>query len=154
MKRQRSKATLDRSEYNREMNKRLMSVFKAKGLTQADVVRASGATSPTVTDWFNRGAVPDPITLGRLAKAIRVNGHWLLTGQGPKSLPGEGSSDELYSIGAQAVILELEKLLRALKLQFFGDETIAPDAAAIDAVKALERTKRQPQPRPVSQEVR
>lgn len=127
-----------------EINERLMAVVKQKGLTQADLVRASGATSPTVTDWFNRGAVPDAERLARIAKAIGVNGHWLLTGQGPKALPGEGRTqgDQLYTLGAQAVLIELGKVLRQFEGEYFGDQPIELDEAAIAAVKALERAKR------------
>lgn len=129
-----------------EINQRLMAVVKQKRLTQADLVRASGATSPTVTDWFNRGAVPDAERLARIAKAIRVNAHWLLTGQGPKSLPGEGQTqaDQAYILGAQAIVIELGKVLRQFEAQYLGDQPIEPDEAAIAAVKALERARQQP----------
>ena len=130
-----------------EINQRLMTVVKQKGLTQADLVRASGATSPTVTDWFNRGAVPDAERLARIAKAIRVNGHWLLTGQGPKALPGEGQTegDKLLTVGARNYDEQLNKVLRQFRADYFGElPPIERDEEAIAAVKAAERATRQP----------
>lgn len=124
-----------RAEVGRsEINQRLMAIVKEKGLTQADLVRASGATSPAVTDWFNRGAVPDAERLARIAQAIRVNGHWLLTGKGPKTLPGDGTKDldQAYTQGAQAVVADLGKILRQFEEHY-------SESAGVTTAKGLAR---------------
>lgn len=150
----RAQAKLDRQESSRELHERLMVTIRQRGWNQADCVRATGATSPSVNDWFNRGAVPDAVILGRLAKGLKINGHWLLTGQGPKSPPGDARGEELYKAGTQAVVLEVEKFYGRLRELYYGEEVIELDAAALDAVKAVERERMQPRPRHASREAR
>lgn len=130
-----------------DISKRMMATIREQGLHQADLVRATGATSPTVTDWFNRGAVPDAEKLARVAKALRISGHWLLTGQGPKGAPGEGdtATDLAFALGARAVLTELKRLVANLEVAYFGNRASTLDAAALAAMRVIERTGARPQ---------
>ena len=129
-----------------DISKRMMAVIREQGVTQADLVRSTGATSPTVTDWFNRGAVPDAEKLARVAKTLRISGHWLLTGNGPKGAPGEGdtASDLAFALGARAVLTELKRLIENLEVAYFGNRASTLDAAALAAMKVIERTAERP----------
>ena len=132
-----------RAECSREeINTRLLRVIRDQGLSQADCVRATGATSPTVSDWFNKGAVPDASTLGMLARATRTNCHWLITGQGPRGAPGEGdtSTDRAFALGARAAITEMKRLQSTLEQVFFGERATSLDEAALAAMQVIERT--------------
>ena len=61
-----------------EIHRRMMAVVREQGLTQADLVRGTSATSPTVSDWFNKGAVPDAEKLGHFCRLTRTNAHWMI----------------------------------------------------------------------------
>jgi hypothetical protein len=132
------KANSDR----REIHKRMMQVVREQDLTQADCVRGTGATSPTVTDWFNKGAVPDAEKLGRFCRLTRTNAHWMITGMGPKLAPGEGEtqSDLAFALGARAVLTELKRIVSNLEVAYFGNRATTLDAAALAAMKVIERT--------------
>lgn len=99
------------------INKRLMQVIREKGLRQADCVRATGATSPTVNDWFNKGAVPDASTLGLLARATGTNCHWLITGDGPRHAPGQGETraDKAIQMGREEALSMVSDALAQVK---------------------------------------
>jgi hypothetical protein len=132
-----------------DIHKRMMAVVREQDLTQADLVRGTGATSPTVSDWFNKGAVPDSQTLGRFCRLTRTNAHWMITGTGPKQAPGEGEteSDLAFALGARAVLTELKRLLGGLEVAYFGNRATTLDAAALAAMKVIERTGERPRRR-------
>lgn len=102
-----------------EINRRLLEIVRSAGMSQADCVRATGLTSPAVSDWFNRGAVPDAATLARLALHLHVNGHWLLTGQGPRD--DLLRREELYRLGAEAAIEDVRAMVAALEARWADD---------------------------------
>jgi transcriptional regulator with XRE-family HTH domain len=137
---------MPKSSDRSDIHKRMMQVVREQGLTQADLVRATGATSPTVTDWFNKGAVPEADKLARVCKALRINGHWLLTGTGPRQAPGEGETqtDLAFALGARAVLTELKRILGHLEIAYFGNRATSLDEAALAAMKVLERTSGRP----------
>lgn len=68
-----------------EVRQRLQLAFERSGLTQAELAERCRAAKGTVSDWFNpeKDAVPDGEKMARLPAALRVSGHWLLTGDGP-----------------------------------------------------------------------
>lgn len=131
-----------KSSDRNDINKRMMQVVREQDLTQADCVRGTGATSPTVTDWFNKGAVPDAEKLGRFCRMTRTNAHWMITGTGPKQAPGEGETqtDLAFALGARAVLTELKRLVGHLEVAYFGNRATTLDAAALAAMKVIERT--------------
>lgn len=129
-----------------DIHKRMMAVVREQDLTQADLVRGTGATSPTVSDWFNKGAVPDAEKLGHFCRLTRTNAHWMILGTGPKTAPGEGetATDLAFALGARAVLTELKRLLGGLEVDYFGNRATTLDAAALAAMKVIERTSGPP----------
>lgn len=111
----------DVPKINRQINRRLMQAIhkaaKQDGLlTRPDIEEMAGVASSVATDWFHKCSVPDAPTIGKLARGLHVNSHWLLTDQGPKSTLGEGrgKADELFTIGAASVINDVRDKLQAL----------------------------------------
>src|ERR687891_1803031 len=111
----------DTRDDHREINRRLMQVIQhaiqQKGMTRREIEHLAQASSPTVSDWFNKGAVPDAVTIARLCRGLRVNAHWVLTGIGPQALPGEGRSDadQAFALGASAVVSDLRDSVSAIE---------------------------------------
>jgi transcriptional regulator with XRE-family HTH domain len=66
---------------------RVFAVADALGWTVADIAKALGQPHATVLKWRN-GATPGGDALSRLPAVLKVNGHWLLTGEGPMAAPG------------------------------------------------------------------
>lgn len=66
---------------------RIVYAFSLSGLPQADVARAFGVDRSRVSRWFNpdaeQGEMPGPDYLPLLPELLGVDGHWLLTGEGP-----------------------------------------------------------------------
>ena len=79
---------------------RLRQVLDDRGLSQADLARELGVGVATVSEWFTRGRVPNGDVMLRLPGVLRVNGHWLLTGEGPRELaPAPGGDPYLHGAG-------------------------------------------------------
>ena len=99
------------------INGRMMQVVRKNKVSQAELVDATGATSPTVSDWYNKQAVPQADKLARVARALRVNGHWLLTGEGPEHAPGQGNTrpDRAMQMGYEEAVRRIESALVDIK---------------------------------------
>ena len=69
------------------MRHRIVMAFATSGVVQADIARALGVDRSRVSRWFNpdavQGEVPGPDYLPLLPDLLGVDGHWLLTGEGP-----------------------------------------------------------------------
>jgi transcriptional regulator with XRE-family HTH domain len=72
---------------------RLRQCLDEQGMSQADLARELGVGVATVSEWFTRGRVPGGEVMLRLPHVLRVNGHWMLTGEGPRHLERGGASD-------------------------------------------------------------
>ena len=119
----------DTRDDHREINRRLMQVIQhaiqQKGMTRREIEHLAQASSPTVSDWFNKGAVPDAVTIARLCRGLRVNAHWVLTGIGPQALPGEGRSDadQAFALGASAVVSDLRDSVSVIEARWGGQSS-------------------------------
>ncbi len=60
---------------------RMREAMARQGMTQAELARRLDVRDATVSDWFNRGALPSGAVMLRLPEVLRVDGHWLLTGE-------------------------------------------------------------------------
>lgn len=89
---------------------RLRQVLDDRELSQADLARELGVGVATVSEWFTRGRVPNGDVMLRLPGALRVNGHWLLTGEGPREREREPQGDP-YLRGACDAIDRLRQAL-------------------------------------------
>lgn len=139
-------ATDGRSGINKRLIHVISQAVERDGLTRRDIEHMAEASSPTVSDWFHKGAVPDAITIDKLCRGLHVNAHWVITGQGPKSPPGEGreKADELFALGAAAVLQEHRDLLRALETRWSAsllthEDAIQRAAEAVDFVRREDR---------------
>lgn len=63
---------------------RLRDAMHARGLSQAELSRRLEVTESTVSTWFRTQAMPSGELMSKLPAALRVSGHWLLTGDGHK----------------------------------------------------------------------
>lgn len=140
----------DTADGRREINRRMMQVVRhamqQDGLTRRALEHMTETASPTVSDWFNHGAVPDAGTIAKLARGLHVNAHWLLTGKGPQSPPGEGreKADELFTLGASAVLHDLREILGTLEARWSAAVLAHEDAIrrAGEAVAFVRRENR------------
>ena len=105
-----------------------------EGMTQAELSRRTGAASPTVNEWFKSEAIPDGVMLARIAEALDVNGHWLLTGEGPMARPGRGEEglEEAFRAGANAVIGKLGQVVAQLHSDFSGETATQRGAKVLE----------------------
>ena len=69
------------------MRHRIIYAFTLSGLQQTEIVKALGIDRSRVSRWFNsdaeQGETPGPDYLPLLPDLLGVDGHWLLTGDGP-----------------------------------------------------------------------
>jgi len=109
-----------RSRQGEELLRRIRLRFEQLGITKNELARRIGAAGPTVIEWFTKGALPDGEKLARLPDALQVNGHWLLTGQGPLLPPGAGSNaaDLAHRFGAQEVTAKVRRFVGELESQY------------------------------------
>ena len=96
---------------------RLRQVLDDRGMSQADLARELNVGVATVSEWFTRGRVPNGDVMLRLPGALRVNGHWLLTGQGPREYEAEPGGDP-YLRGAGDAIQRLSAALDEVARRF------------------------------------
>jgi transcriptional regulator with XRE-family HTH domain len=96
---------------------RLRQVLDDRGLSQADLARELGVGVATVSEWFTRGRVPNGDVMLRLPGALRVNGHWLLTGEGPRELE-EAPHGDPYLRGASDAIQRLQQAVEEVSRRF------------------------------------
>lgn len=66
---------------------RLRELMNDRNMTQAELAETLGVGTGTVSEWFNRGRSPLSEVVLRMPAALTVNGHWLLTGEGPRTPP-------------------------------------------------------------------
>ena len=67
---------------------RIQMAMEAVPMNNAELAEALGLSRASVTGWFRKGsgAMPGGEILLDLPRVLNVSGHWLLTGEGPRSL--------------------------------------------------------------------
>ena len=96
---------------------RLRQVLDDRGMSQADLARELGVGVATVSEWFTRGRVPNGDVMLRLPLALGVNGHWLLTGDGPRDLDGTAGGDP-YQHGVRDALERMNRCLDEVARRF------------------------------------
>ncbi|MBD0319486.1 MAG: helix-turn-helix domain-containing protein [Gemmatimonadetes bacterium] len=96
---------------------RLRQVLDDRGMSQADLARELGVGVATVSEWFTRGRVPNGDVMLRLPLALGVNGHWLLTGDGPRDLDGAAGGDP-YQHGVRDALERMNRCLDEVARRF------------------------------------
>ncbi|WP_151791990.1 LexA family protein [Acinetobacter soli] len=85
---------------------RINQKMKELGLSQADVMRATGAGRATVSGWINGSNSPSAKYMESLAKVLRTSSSWILNGQENKIDLLDNSVDlnPLYTVGYAPVL--------------------------------------------------
>lgn len=104
---------------------RLRQLLEDRGMSQADLARELGVGVATVSEWFTRGRVPNGDVMLRLPHALNVNGHWLLTGEGPRETE-RGRDGDPYLCGAQDALARMGRCLEEVSRRFGGEPGRAP----------------------------
>lgn len=122
-----------RSRQGEELLRRIRLRFDQMGITKNELARRIGAAGPTVIEWFTKGALPDGEKLARLPEALEVNGHWLLTGDGPMLPPGSGTetADRAIRTGNQMVLGDVRRFVSDLEARYTKDESPSQRAAKV-----------------------
>jgi transcriptional regulator with XRE-family HTH domain len=103
---------------------RLRQVLGDREMSQADLARELGVGVATVSEWFTRGRVPSGDVMLRLPRALAVNGHWLLTGEGPRDLD-PGAEMDPYQRGIEDALACMDECLAQVARRF-GAEVPSP----------------------------
>ena len=107
-----------------EFADRMHESMLARGLSQADVARRLGVRVATVNEWFTQARMPSGQAMVKLPEILQVNGHWLLTGKGPRGFYAEftpdpaAGSDSAYEIGALDAVAMMRSFLRMMEARF------------------------------------
>lgn len=72
---------------------RIIQKMKEHSLSQADILRATGAGRATVSGWINGSNSPSAKYIDSLAKVLHTNSTWLLSGNGDTSSRFDNSVD-------------------------------------------------------------
>jgi len=115
-------------------------MMRAKNWSHADVMRVSGQSSSTVSQWMGKGSKVIH-TIGKIEAAQRLEAEsgfaalWLAKGEGPKMAPPSAKADPLHPIVAQ--ILDWAKGMPP-------DQLLKLYAAAHNLVNSTAPVPRQP----------
>jgi len=104
---------------------RLRQVLDDRAMSQADLARELGVGVATVSEWFTRGRVPNGDVMLRLPRVLDVNGHWLLTGDGPSDLDG-GAGGDPYQRGVHDALERMGRCLDEVGRRFGGRAPARP----------------------------
>lgn len=77
---------MNHSAFTDAVSKRISARALELGISQADVVRATGAAKSTVNAWFNGGAIPRGEHLNGIRKILRCTQDWLFEGRGSPAI--------------------------------------------------------------------
>jgi len=108
---------------------RLRQVLDDRGLSQADLARELGVGVATVSEWFTRGRVPNGDVMLRLPAALKVNGHWLLTGEGPREHELAPHGDP-YLRGAADALARMTRAMDEVARRFGAPPGQPPEEAS------------------------
>lgn len=97
---------------------RLRQVLDDRGMSQADLARELNVGVATVSEWFTRGRVPNGDVMLRLPAALRVDGHWLLTGEGAREREHALDGGDPYARGAEDAITRMTQALGEVARRF------------------------------------
>ncbi len=66
----------------KEHAERIKMLIKKLNIEQKDLAKSAGVREPTVTSYVKQESQPSMSTLSKWIRDFKINGHWLLTGEG------------------------------------------------------------------------
>lgn len=130
------------------LSARIRNALKGTRLGQAELAEIANVDQGTVSNWMTGKTWPRIHEIARLMPALKVSGHWLLTGEGKKEDLLEPDHPDLVKARHETlefVIQDLQWLLEDWK----RNTSPTPDPAALDAAELVEMTD---PPKPQRQE--
>lgn len=120
---------------------RVGEAMRRRGWSQQALAGALDVTQATVSGWFAKGSFPGEVIL-RMPAALGVDGHWLLTGEGPMEAvdPGDRGYAEGVRRAADAMLAATQWLLEEEQGSSAADLTAEEAEAAAEADQAAEET--------------
>lgn len=82
---------------------RLRRAMDAAGMDQRTLARSLRVREATVSDWFGKGILPRLDVMARVPGVLRVDGHWLLTGEGDMHRRERSAKEAAYDAMADVV---------------------------------------------------
>jgi transcriptional regulator with XRE-family HTH domain len=133
---------------NSDFHIRLKQVLNEQATTQSELARQLGVRAATVSDWFRLGTMPSGAVMLRLPALLKVDGHWLLTGEGDRwrdssvaGAPEPGAGGGVAGDAGDQVRDLLVAALRILEGESGQMETPG-DSGTLQVRKATEGEKR------------
>jgi len=121
--------TIIKKDAQRQFWLRLENVMREKGMVPADLAEKLETSRATVSEWKVRGSWPTGYDIIMICKALDVNAHWLLTGEGDAETPGADSKTATDSmLVARGVSLALAEM--ELSMQHVRDKYHTRSVAA------------------------
>lgn len=106
-----------------QISDRIQARMTELGLKQADLVKATGAGRTTVSNWVNGNTEPTGVFPAKLAKVLKVDTNWLLTGIDEKTqFENDHIADLDQTIQAQIRVLLGLPLDKPIDLSTFKKE--------------------------------
>lgn len=137
-----------KQEAQQEFWMRLEQALRERDMLASDLAIKLKTSRATVSEWKVRGSWPTGYVLIQLGKALRVNLHWLLTGEGTMDVPGRHerpTDDALLRRGFNLALANMEMAIDQIRSRTQASRPeeaaplMAPDAAlALAAVTPLE----------------
>lgn len=97
---------------------RLEQALRERDMLASDLAVKLKTSRATVSEWKVRGSWPTGYVLIQLGKALRVNLHWLLTGEGTMDVPGRDerpTDDALLRRGFNLALANVEMALDQIR---------------------------------------
>lgn len=131
-----STATAARRAAAAAVRERVRQAWSATGMSQKALARLLKTDQATVNLWLSDAGdtAPSAGWLTALTKALRVSGHWLLTGEGSKTAPDEPADvRDARHHGFQSALnivlgiqLRVVETVKAMRDDMEGPATTAP----------------------------
>lgn len=108
-----------------------LELYKIQGdFSDVEIGKAARVGQSSVSAWFREKSAPLGHILARLPRALsrpglKVNGHFLLTGEGEMYLPEEGETNsDAFHRGKFAVLAELEEAMGRVRRKLLDQEPV------------------------------
>lgn len=129
---------------------RFLMAIKDKDLRQVVLAQAAHVNQATVSNWKTGKVIPRADEVARLLPHLGVNGHWLLTGKGPKDDVPATHADGVVE-GVELAIGEAHQVLEQVRERYGRSraelESLASDDLQMEPPASNTRAGQKPEPR-------